>query len=334
MEAIPTNELYRLPFVDKPPTDGRRVLLQPYFDTANRDWHLYFEVEPGKLGRIAGGEPVYGGYLSRDIADRNRDIELPFVTLITQHLSFPKVHGRLRAIESDFHQCAAVLEKYRLLWQYRPASGLHTSFLIASELEYLLLLIRSLYDLVHAVVAKIAGLLVVLDGSNRKIAKQLPESFRAVAMQGNELRSGDDIVATYKLPPALANWYVAEAPAFRELRRLRDGIAHHGRTVPTLFELPEGLALDASDSMWSEFLIWPSEMRINGKFGSVRALFAALVLNAVSATTRLDEALRACVQLPDAIGTDVRSFLRSPFGAQLVRLLDILAAPWEGRESA
>lgn len=333
MEEIPTNELHRLPFVDNPPTDGRRVLLESYFDSTARDWFLYLEVEPGKLGRLAGGEPVYGGYFARDAADPTRDIELPFVTLITQHLSFPKVHGRLQAVENDFHQCAAVLETYQLLSQHRPTSGLHTSLLIASELEYLLLLIRSLYDLVHATVAEIAALLIALDGSGRRIAKQLPESFRAVAMNGNELRSGDEIVAKYSLPPALANWYVAEAPAFREVRRLRDGIAHHGRSIPTLFELPEGVALDTSSAMWSEFLIWPANLRINGKFGSVRALFAALIANAISATGRFAEALRTSVQLPVAIGKDVRSFLRSPFGAQLVRLPETLAAPWEGLAS-
>jgi len=328
MDDIPIAELHRLPFVSHVPTDGRRVVLQSYFSPSDRDWYLYLEVKPGFLGRLGGGEPVYGGYLSTEPANPQTDLELPFSTLVVQHLSFPKVQGRLQALENDVHQCAAILAKYRLISDH-AGENLRSSFLIASELEYLLLVVRSMYDLLQCIVADIANLLVVLDGSNRRLARQVPQSFREVVLTGDGPRSGDDIVAKYHLPPALANWYVGETAAFLELRKLRDGVAHHGRTAPTLFELPEGIALDATDKMWSEFLVWTPEQRLHDKFGSVRALFAAIILNFLGATSRFADAIRATVQLPPAIGVDVRSYLRSPFGARLVELPDILVSPWE-----
>jgi hypothetical protein len=330
MRLIPISEIRRLPFVDNAPRDGRNIVLESYFDSDAREWHLYLEVEEGQLGRIAGGEPVYGGYLSKIPADPSRDIELPFATLITQHLSFPKVHGRLKAVENDFHQCAAIMEKYQRFWLRRAESGFHTNLLVASELEYLLLLMRSLYDLIHAIVAEIAQMLVALDGTNRRPARQLPDSFNSVVMNGNQFRSGDEIVAKYGLPLAVADWYVLEAPVFRELRRLRDGIAHHGRTVPTIFELPEGLAFDATDPTWREFTLWPPERRVREKFGSVRALFAGVILNALSSTTEFEKALRRSVQLPPAVGNDIKSYIRSPFGAHLVALPEVFSSPWEG----
>lgn len=330
MDEIPLSEIERLPFVHAAPRDGRRVVLQSYFDADVSDWFLFLEVKPGLLGRIAGGEPVYGGYLSREVADPVRDVEFPLATLLTQHLSFPKIIGRLSGIENDFHQCAAIMEKYHLIWSQLPQSSVRSGLLIASELEYLFLVTRSLYDLVHNVVCEVASLLVVLDGTNRRAARQMPDSFRAVAMNGDELRSGDEIRAKYGLPAAIANWYVHEAPAFKELRRIRDGIAHHGRTVPTIFELPEGFALDVTSGVWEEFAIWPPNLRVGEKFGSVRALFAAAIGNAFDATTRLVTAIRSSVQLPASVGQDVHSFLRSPFGTRLVELPTILAAPWEG----
>jgi len=328
MNDIPITELHRLPFVSHVPTDGRRVVLQSYFSPRDHDWYLYLEVQPGLVGRLAGGEPVYGGYLSTQPANSQTDLELPFSTLVVQHLSFPKVQGRLQALENDVHQCAAILAKYRLISDH-AGENLRSSFLIASELEYLLMVIRSMYDLLQCVVAHIANLLVVLDGSNRRLARQLPQSFREVVLTGDGPRSGDDIVAKYDLPPALANWYVGEATAFLELRKLRDGIAHHGRSAPTLFALPEGIALDATDAMWSKFLVWPNEHRLHEKFGSVRALFAAIILNFLNATRRFADTLRATVQLPPAIGADIRSYIRSPFGARLVELPTILVSPWE-----
>jgi hypothetical protein len=118
-------------------------------------------------------------------------------------------------------------------------------------------------------------------------------------------------------------------------------IAYHGRYVVFIIAPPvqralhpsgnteEGFALDVTAAIWKEFAIWPDELRVRDKFGSVRALFAAAILNSLSVTTRLATALRESTQLPPAIGNGVTSFLRSPFGARLVDLPAILAAPWE-----
>lgn len=329
MERIPLTELTRLPFVDHSPSDGRRVILAPYYEPNHRDWHLYIRTDAESLGRMAGGEPVYGGYFGKVAADAGRDIELPLATLVTQHLSFPKVYGRLQGLENDIHQFAAIMEKYHRICAISAEPHISPGLLAASELEYLLLLLRSMYDLLQGIVAAIAGLFVALDDRSRRIVKELPDSFRDVVMKGDELRSGDQIVEKYRLPPQLANWYVAEAPAFREVRRLRDSIAHHGRTVPTIFELQEGLGLIVSDPIWSDYAVWPREARVDDKFGSVRALFAGLMLTGIGATARFADAIESCIQLPEAIGDGIRSYLRSPFGHWLIDLPNILADPWE-----
>jgi hypothetical protein len=329
MHTANIDELKKLPFVHHVPTDERRIFLQPYFSHESNDWHLYIPVGDGKLGRMAGGEPVFGGYISPDPADAIRDFELPLATVITQHLSFPELLGRLYQLESDVHHCASVLEKYHLISARRMEKPLHAGVLITSELEYLILLLRSLYDVLQYIVCGVAKRLLVPDPFPRG-AKQLPGSFAEVVLQGDTPRTADEIAKRYCLPGPLADWYSAETPFFERLRGLRDGIAHHGRSVSTVFELPPGLAVNPSDPPWNDFDLWSAGDLHEGRFAPLRLLFASFILHAISTTNRFAQVLRDSVPLPPAVGEGLRSFVRSPYGHWLAQIHNIRVQPWEG----
>jgi len=57
---LPATELEKLPYVDSPPTDGRIVMLNSYYDHEADDWVLWTLVHDNQLGRIAGGHPGGG----------------------------------------------------------------------------------------------------------------------------------------------------------------------------------------------------------------------------------------------------------------------------------
>lgn len=236
-------------------------------------------------------------------------------------------------LENDIHRCSAVLEKYQILWASRTHAR-SAALLVQSELEYLLFLLRSLYDVLQAIVQAIAAKLVLLDGSGRPALKNLPKSFREVVMKDRELRSLDEIQSRWNMPRPLAEWYLGEAVFFRMLRTLRDGIAHHGANPPTVFETEWGFAIAPDAAPWKHVeALLPGE-RWNGRLASLQALFAEFVLRGIRSTESFAETMQSFVHLPEALCGDVRLFLRSPFGSGLVSLENIRQQPWESRVGA
>jgi hypothetical protein len=331
VDDFPLNELDRLPYVDAAPEDGRKVLLQKsYFDDKTGEWHLYFIPRDGQIGRLAGGEAVYGSYLARSPADPARDVELTISTLITQHLSFPGLLDRVQRFENDAQNCAAVLEKYHLISALH-ARGDYTRVLITTELEYLLALVRSMYDLLHNVVKDIAPLFITLtDDRQRVVKKKLPNSFADVALHGEDLVPGGEIVGKRGLPPQLANWYVREGPAFRMLRSARDAVIHRGVHLLEVYDIPDhGLAVGKDGWPWSEFAFWEGVEPVNERLVPLRMAFAAIVNHVLGASERLVDAIASFTSLPAPIGKGVRVYLRSAVTHRLLEIPQMLQTPWE-----
>jgi hypothetical protein len=333
-EPLGIAELLKLPYLQTVPRDGRIVPLVTFWEQETADWYLYVVVNPGELGRMAGGEVISGSYVSSRVADPVQDIELSLGTLVFQHLSFVEVLAQFDKLQNDVHRCAAILEKYHLIWEARQRGTKSAALLIQSETEYLLLLLRSLYDLLQEVVRAVAAKLVHLDGSNRPVLKPLPKSFREVAMKGNDLRTIDDIEQRWSMPRQLAEWYAEEAEFFRLLRSLRDGIAHYGASPPTVFETEWGFAVAPAKDPWTQVhALLPGERRKND-LASLRGLFASCVLRAIRSTERFAEAIRNLIRLPEPILHDVKLFVRSPFGERLTTLESIMHEPWEARKES
>jgi hypothetical protein len=332
-ESVSRDELKKLPYLRHLPADGRIVSLQSFYDQRDSDWHLWLPVRKGELGRIAGGEVVTGSYYSAGPVEPQRDFEFPLGTLLTMQLSFPRVVPEFAKLENDVHRLAAVLQKYHLISSTRGSDDHSAHLLVLSELEYLLMLLRSLCDVLQHVVRAVASLLIHLDGSRRRVTKNLPTSFADVVTTAGEFRSEEEIQTRWDIPAALANWYVHEAPFFRELRGLRDGIAHHGRTLPSVYSVDWGFAIDPKDDPWNQFGEWPPDRLWEGRLGSLRSVFAGFTIHALQACTRFASTLPSFVQLPTSLNDELRFYVRSPCGAHLVQLELMRAQPWEGLDT-
>lgn len=329
-QSLPRDELKKLPYLQRLPDGGRIVSLQSYYAHETHDWHLWLPVRPGELGRIAGGEVVTGSYYAEAPADASRDLEFPLGTLLTMHLSFVPALRQLSKLESDVHRCAAVLEKYHLFSGMRGNKDDDPSLLVVSELEYLLMLLRSLYDVLQGVVGSIAARLIHLDGTQRRVTQHLPSSFADVALAGADFRTVEEMESRWGVPAALGTWYQHEAPFFRELRELRNGISHHGRSLPTVFSVDWGFAIAPSEVPWNRFDEWPPNRLWDGRLGSLRSIFAGFVIHSLQACTRFASVLKSVVQLPPPLHDRLRFYVRSPFGRRLVNLEHMRMQPWEG----
>jgi hypothetical protein len=262
-------------------------------------------------------------------AAAERDLFLPLSTLVVQQLSFAPVQRWLEPLETDYHRSAAILQKFHIISQLRGSPGLKASLLALSELEYLLFLLRSQYDVLQRLLKEVAALVRDLTTGSKAI-QDLPETFRGVVLEEEKPRSVDAIVSAYHMPRPLAEWYAAQTPSFAQLRYLRDGITHRGQDLPSVFPAPDGLAVDVREPPWAKTPVWEDAASKRGHLGSLRRLFSRFILTTHQACTRFAELMPTILRLPEPVHPDLRVYLRSPFGHWLVALPGIDAAPWEG----
>jgi hypothetical protein len=329
-QTFPISEVQKLPYVRRMPDHGRVVPLRAYWHGEPGEWHTYFPVSKTELGRLAGGEPVIGSYLGAHPADAGSDREWPLGSFVIQHLSFPEVLPWLDRFEHRYYQLAVALDKYHLIAGTPSVRG---RYMVLAELEYVLMLVRSLYDLLQRLIAALAATVRAPDNLSRRLISNLPDSFARVVLDGHDLRDAEGIAAKYSLPMPIAGFFQNEAVRFRVLRDIRDSIAHHGNSPGDIYATQSGFAVDVAQAPWKELEIWHQDQLRREHFGSLRLVFAAVTKAAFDATTRFGEAFSSCVAVPISIGEDLRLFLRHPSGEWLVRLDELIAQPWEGEST-
>jgi archaeosine-15-forming tRNA-guanine transglycosylase len=110
---------------------------------------------------------------------------------------------------------------------------------VPTELEYVLVLARSVFDLQQELIASLWSRRVrVVDSvaEARRKGRALPPSFsRMVLRDKQRVRTSDEIVAVVGLSPQLAAAYARTGTFFCGLREARDGIVHSGKSFDMIF---------------------------------------------------------------------------------------------------
>jgi hypothetical protein len=332
MNRFPVEEVRKLPYVDQMPTDDRPILLRPFYDHERKEWISYVPVGDGKLVRLAGGEVIVGSYFARAPADVLADLEFPAGTLIAQCASFTGVIGALASLENDFFDLACILRRYELIATQSRADSTSASLLLSSELAYLIITVRSLYDILQKLSKNLARCVVAPDGSGKRVIHDLPESFAAMVLKGDQPLAAQVLEENHRLPAPIANFYAGEALRFKHLRDLRDGLEHHGESLPTIFCIESGPAVRYDESPWKEFAPWePRHIRLD-RFASLRGLFAKVVGDAIELPTRFLRAFTSVIAVQPPLSRATQLYIRHPFGSYLVSLPQVQEGPWEWEE--
>lgn len=322
-------EAKKIPYVKNIPKDGRIIYNYSFYDHDKDDWIRHIHISGRRLGRIAGGQVVVGGYLASNPEKADKDLEFPLGTFIIQHLSFRKIINVFSGLIADFHNCSSILQKYILISSLPQGERVGAEQLLLTELEYLLVIIRSIYDLVQKISKFASELIKYPNEPYKPMVSDLPNSFAKVVLHGSQSRSSDEINKKYNLPPPIADFYFKESKYFIWLRDLRDMIEHHGKSPGLIFDTKDGFAIKRDESPWSNLPIWkPNILRPNG-LGPLRAVFLYLISEAFELTKRYKKAYSSCIAVPPAIGPGYKYYIRDYFSHHLVSLGSSLKIPWE-----
>ncbi len=317
----------QIPYITNVPRDGRSLILLPFFDNIRNEWFQYLYTREGKFIQMPFEDLVEGLYLARSPSDTCSDYFYFLGTFIFQHLSFNKVAKRYLQLEKTVHYFAACLENYHrisLSPSYRVGS-----LLIEAELGYLLILVRRFYDLLQKVMKEAGALVKDIHNISRSLLHGLPDSFAEIVEYRDRTRTREEMTSRWNLPKQIADFYVAESKQFLLVRSIRVDLEHRGKSIGTIFDHPDGYAVSISPLPWCDLPIWNTSAKRPNNLGSVRAIMAYLINDALDLGSRFAKAFWGCIGTPRAIADDMKCYLRNPFSHHLVMLPAMLARPWE-----
>ncbi len=313
-----------LPYLDIQALQGRPIPLHTFHD-GNR-WHMWFPMDNGLLQPIRILDSPEGTYLAlRSV--HGDDAFFPFIDFIYKHIAIRRADSFMSALISDIFNLGASLRKIDLLKASENCVG--KSRLVTTELEYLLILCRSMFDLLQEVSSRIWETIQLTDTSINK--KNLPSSFRKVVFENNAIRSSQEIQERFGLTPLIARWYSESAPFFCALRSARDAIIHQPVHEPVIYVEDRGfsIGINSSPVSFQKIVRWPEDVSANGKAGPLNYFVAYFVHETLLVCERFADAVRQEIQVPPSFAPKHFFLMRSPNMASLLGIRRILDTdPW------
>ncbi|MBI3415127.1 MAG: hypothetical protein HY043_07375 [Verrucomicrobia bacterium] len=321
----------QVPYLDLSRVGDRVVNLMPLWD--GRSWK-HWVPGPGGILEVEPIDVVESDYVAKEAACEH-DLLIPFVELMWQRMTFPEVCPLIGAICDDFHNLGTTVAKLRHFHRTRdllPESDLGR--FAATELEYLLVLSRTIFDLLQEVVSELFSERVRWADSGceaKRKARKLPTKFSKVVLrEKKDYRSVDEIHDCFGLPEIVARAYAERAMFFSNLRDSRDAVVHHGRSVGTVFATPRGFCIDPKEAPFSRYKCWKGDHYYNEHVASVLPWIAEIVLGTIDACNAIMYAIASVVIFPPDIAPGYRVFVRGPSTPALVEVLRVSSggSPW------
>ncbi len=303
----------------------------PFWD--GECWHVWFPTEVGLIeGKVV--DTLEGDYVARTPAHEH-DLYIPFVHTMWQRASWPDVCPLISAICDDFHNMGTSVAKLRHFFDYRSALPAGSARRFAcTELEYLVILCRAVFDLLQEMISVIWKERVQLHDSAaeaRRRSAALPETFSKIVLRDKQsLKTAEEIEKQYGLPKPLAETYAQVGPFFAELRNARDDVVHGGGDFNGVFDTERGFCVDPKQTPFASFKGWRLEHYYNDNITSALPWIANAIFTTIGACNSLTSTLASIIQLPPEIAPGHQVFVRGPHNAALISLLQVQtgASPW------
>jgi len=192
--------------------------------------------------------------------EKETDIYLHFLDMVGQRLNYLPVKRMFFGLHDDVFNISASLAKVRLLYRTRKDHKTGVARMVATEIEYLHGVCRSIFDLWQEILVVLWDSIALVDRSVKK--RQLPQSYREMLFCSNKLRTVDEMTKRFPgLPAPLAECYVRSGNFFADLRRFRDRIVHQGAGVDIVFEGEKDFLIAEERVPFRDMKIWREEER-------------------------------------------------------------------------
>lgn len=323
----PFVSLADLPHIDSAELRGRSVILTPMWDGSS--WQTWVPVEGGKLLRIAPVGVMRSKYLAKTV-ERDEDLHIPFLHLMWQHMSWPEIARTMGSLSEDIHLMATSAAKLEHFHHARAMIGpdLITTF-VNSEIEHLLVIARSVFDLLQEAMMNLWKDHVQLNDpvlEKARKAKSMKDSFRSVVLEDEKPRTAEEIAQLYSLPLPTAAMYAKHAQFFKKVRGARDQVVHSGKTLDSVYATERGFCVDPKAPYFRDFL-WSEEHHYNENLVTLVPWVAWLVAGTLEACSDIIQSLAGQIEFPPPLAPGLYVFLRDPCNPALMRLVEAAQGP-------
>lgn len=322
-------QLQQLSHIKTADLGDRALNMMPLWD--GEIWHSWITID-GKVTPFKVAGVVEGDYLAT-APQTSSDLFFPFVDLMWQRASWPEIVPLITAIEKDFLKMGTSIAKLKHIHRTRKLStdGAARAF-ASTELEYLVILCRTVFDLTQELLARVwNGRVKLLDPELERVRKQhkLNETFSKVCLKEDTIRTSEELRQTYALPQQMADQYVRAAPFFLELRKFRNGIVHSGTPLCFLFDTERGFCIDKGSYMLKA-VPCAFTHEYNDNLVSILPWLAELIVQTTTRCTSLVNAFASVIPLPEPIAPGYRVFTKAPNNDALLEVLAVHegASPW------
>lgn len=306
---------------------GARVLPTLAFHTQQDGWEFWLSHDQRLIHLIA--EPADDDYFAAAAA-KPTDLCIRLFDVVGRHMLYPDLAGAFAGLRRCLHNLGASLEKIDYFVAQHHTKAIPTiSQFAETELEYLLVISRSMFDLFQTLFAAFWRR-VRLHAQPNTPTKPLPDTFSKLILEKkSELRTAKMLVAKYLLPEHIASAFAAAGAFFQQIRRTRDLIIHHGHKLPLIFETDHGLALPADTPHFSGYGVWRPAAFLPNNLASLRPVLAYIVWQTIASFDTIIRSVEDAVTLPPDPVPGFRLFTRGWHTAALHRYARVSPeSPW------
>lgn len=252
-----------------------------------------------------------------------------------QRASWREVTNLIVAIADDFHNMGTSVAKLRLVFDSRKnLSSVGASRFASTELEYLVMLCRTVFDMMQEMISITWAKYVRLhdaEAEQRRKRGKLPDTFsKMVLIDKKQIRTATEIEQKHGIPKPLAEEYANIAPFFSRLRDVRDNVVHGRKGIGYVFDTERGFCVDPKCLPFSEFTGWRVDHHYNQNLVSILPWIADVILQTIDTCHRLMSAFARVVTFPAEIAPGYHIFVRGPHNPALAEVLNVHngGSPW------
>ncbi|CAD6548079.1 hypothetical protein ACFQ3P_25630 [Paraburkholderia sabiae] len=317
MASIELSQLASIPFIDVSALEGRFLSSLTFHD--GKSWRLWASTSEHTLIELKIAWPAEGFYFARQ-PESATDMHFRFLNFIAQHAAFPELKRAVTGIMDDIANLSASLSKLKLLHASRETVGQGTGRMAATEVEYILLVCRSFFDLLQEVVTRLWSMVHLVDPVHRKSG--MPRSFADVAIVGGQPVTAARLMEKYGLSPELADFYASSAPFFMDLRTIRDNLIHNGSQVSGIMSGESDFLVHEKRRPFSTFGIWRDDERQPNDLVPLTPAIAVVVYRTLVACETFSIAMQRTVALPPEIVPGMGFFMRGYFNEYFLTVME------------
>ena len=309
------SKLNEIPYLDHSQLTANRFLacLTFYVDG---EWRFWTSTEdPNEFVELYAW-PAEAYYFAQQ-AENEGDFSTRFLSFVAQHANLGALGHTFQAFQDDLFNLSASLHKLSLI---HASTSEGRTRLASTEVEYVLLVCRSMFDLLQEMLRTLWDSISLTDASVKK--RQLKKTFSDMALRGDSMRTAPELQAAFGLPETWATCYVRHAPIFLKIRKFRDDLVHRGHRVSTIFNGDTEFLITRRLGPFRDLEIWREEEKQANELGPLMPALGLMIHGVLAACDDFAEVLGNTVRWPGAMAPGMWYMCRGYFNQGLIDALN------------